>query len=155
MSRVVDRFFKYVSYDAIRSNKNSPYRNEGEKFSVPELAKELAEIGLEIAKMDEFGYVYGWLPASTGCEDLEPIGLIAHMDTAPSTTGANVKPRIVHYEGGDIELGNGVVTGADYFDYLPVTNLQKEKRARRQVKIGACTDPPTPSRGGAKVAGRV
>ena len=120
MPRVVDRFFKYVSYDT-QSDPNSKTVPTAmkEKILGAELAKELAEIGLESAKMDEFGYVYGWLPASTGCEDLEPIGLIAHMDTAPSTTGANVKPRIVHYEGGDIELGNGVVTGADYFDYLP------------------------------------
>ena len=97
MSRVVDRFFKYVSYDT-QSDPNSKTVPTAmkEKILGAELAKELAEIGLESAKMDEFGYVYGWLPASTGCEDLEPIGLIAHMDTAPSTTGANVKPRIVH-----------------------------------------------------------
>lgn len=120
MSRVVDRFLKYVSYDT-QSDPNSKTVPTAMKERVlgEELAKELTEIGLENVKIDEFGYVYGWLPASEGCENLEPIGLIAHMDTAPSTTGTNVKPRIVHYEGGDIELGNGVVTRADYFDYLP------------------------------------
>lgn len=119
MSKVVERFLKYVSYDT-QSDPNSKTvpTTMKERVLGEVLAKELAQIGLEDAKIDEFGYVYGWLPASEGCQDLEPIGLIAHMDTAPSTTGANVKPRIVHYEGGDIELGSGVVTSADYFDYL-------------------------------------
>lgn len=120
MSKVVDRFLKYVSYDT-QSDPNSTTIPTAMKERIlgEELAKELDLIGLENAKIDEYGYVYGWLPASEGCEELEPIGLIAHMDTAPSSSGANVKPRIVHYEGGDIELGNGVVTRADYFDYLP------------------------------------
>lgn len=120
MSKVVDRFLKYVSYDTQSdpTSKTVPTSMK-EKILGAELAKELDQIGLENAKMDEVGYVYGWLPASEGCEDLAPIGLIAHMDTAPSTTGANVRPRIVHYEGGDIELGNGIVTSAEYFDYLP------------------------------------
>lgn len=119
MSKVVERFLKYVSYDT-QSDPNSKTvpTTMKERVLGEVLAKELAQIGLEDAKIDEFGYVYGWLPASEGCQDLEPIGLVAHMDTAPSTTGANVKPRIVHYEGGDIELGSGVVTSADYFDYL-------------------------------------
>lgn len=120
MSKVVDRFLKYVSYDTQSdpTSKTVPTAMK-EKILGAELEKELSQIGLENVKMDDAGYVYGWLPASEGCEGFAPIGLIAHMDTAPSTTGANVKPRIIHYEGGDIALGNGVVTRADYFDYLP------------------------------------
>ena len=54
-----------------------------------------------IAYMDEDGYVYGTVP---GDESLPVIGLIAHMDTAPGCSGANIKPRIVDYKGGDIVL---------------------------------------------------
>ena len=57
MSRVVDRYFKYVSYDT-QSDPNSKTVPTAmkEKILGAELAKELAEIGLESAKMDEFGY---------------------------------------------------------------------------------------------------
>ena len=61
------------------------------------LAEELGALGLHNAHMDEFGYVYAWLPATAGCEGVPCVGLIAHMDTSPEASGADVKPRIVHY----------------------------------------------------------
>ena len=67
--------------------------------------------------MDEYGYVYAWLPASAGCEGVPCVGLVAHMDTAPAASGANVKPRIVRYEGGDLVLNeekNIVMKAADF-----------------------------------------
>ena len=44
------------------------------------------------------------VPATPGCEHLPAIGLIAHMDTTPDMTGKDVKPQILHYEGGDLVL---------------------------------------------------
>ena len=44
------------------------------------LVGDLLEMGVH-AQMDEFGYVYGEIPASAGCEERPAIGLIAHMDT--------------------------------------------------------------------------
>ncbi len=58
-------------------------------------------MGIADAHMDEDGYIYGTVP---GDPRLPTIGLIAHMDTSPETSGANVQARVVAYEGGDILL---------------------------------------------------
>ena len=56
--------------------------------------------------MDEFGYVYGHIPATPGYEERTAIGFIAHMDTAPDYSGENVNPQIIeNYDGNDVSLG--------------------------------------------------
>ena len=84
------------------------------------LAEELAQTGLHNAHMDEYGYVYAWLPATAGCEGIPCVGLIAHMDTSPDAPGAGVKPRVVRYEGGDLVLNEekGIVMRAAEFESL-------------------------------------
>ncbi len=117
---VIERFLKYVSFDT-RSDENSTTVPSTEKQKVlgAYLAKELDELGLSNAHMDEYGYVYAILPATAGCEDLPTVGLIAHMDTSPDASGANVKPQILTYTGGDISLGeNGEVISASLFPTL-------------------------------------
>ena len=115
MKQVVDRFLHYVSYDT-QSDSGSTTSPSTEKQKVlgAELERELRELGLEGVHLDPYGIVYGWLPATPGCEDAPCIGLNAHMDTSPDAPGAHIKPRIVHYEGGDIVLNQelGVVMRA-------------------------------------------
>ena len=69
------------------------------------LAEEMRAMGIADARVDGFGYVYGSLPATPGCEKSPAIGWIAHMDTAQAFSGENVKP-ILHenYDGGDVAL---------------------------------------------------
>ncbi len=68
------------------------------------LVEELEEINLENIILDEYGFVYAYLPASKGLEKVNPIGLLAHMDTAPAVSGKDVKPRIHrNYDGKDIK----------------------------------------------------
>ena len=115
---VLERFLNYVSYDT-RSDEGSETTptTPGQKVLGAALAAELAQLGLQHAHMDDKGYVYAWLPASAGCEGAPCVGLIAHMDTAPDQSGANVKPRVVDYEGGDIllnEAQNIVMRAADF-----------------------------------------
>ena len=102
MSTVSERFLRYVSFDT-QSDPESPTCPSTEKQKVlgAELVNEMKAMGIADAHMDEHGYVYGTVP---GDESLPVIGLIAHMDTAPGCSGANVKPRIVDYKGGDIVL---------------------------------------------------
>lgn len=102
---VVSRFLKYVRFDT-RSDENSDIfpSADKEKLLAGALAEELRELGLADAHMDEWGYVYAHLSASRGCEDVPALGLIAHMDTSPDAPGANVQPRIVRYEEGDLPL---------------------------------------------------
>lgn len=69
------------------------------------LVKELLEMGVEDAEMDEWGYVYATIPASVGKEGVPTVCFCAHMDTAPDCSGKDVKP-ILHknYNGNPIVL---------------------------------------------------
>ena len=114
----VDRFFRYVRYDT-QSDEHSDTVPTTEKQKVlgAALAEELNGLGLYNAHMDEYGYVYAWLPASPGCEGIPCVGLIAHMDTSPDAPGGPVNPRIVRYEGGELVLNqerNIVMKAADF-----------------------------------------
>lgn len=113
---VLERFLKYVTYDTQSDERSGTHPSSAKQKALGEvLAAELAQLGLQNAHMDGYGYVYAHLPATPGCEDVPCMGLIAHMDTSPSAPGANVKPQIIHYAGGDIPLAHGAPMGeADY-----------------------------------------
>ena len=117
----IDRFLRYVTYDT-QSDEHSDAIPSTAKQKVlgAALAEELAQMGLHNAHMDEYGYVYAWLPATAGCEGIPCVGLIAHMDTSPDAPGVGVKPRVVRYEGGDLVLNEekGIVMRAAEFESL-------------------------------------
>ena len=102
MKSVTERFLKYVSFDtkSDEASETCP-STPNQKLLGAELVAEMKEMGIADAHMDENGYVYGTVP---GDPDLPTIGLIAHMDTAPDCSGADIKARIVEYNGGDICL---------------------------------------------------
>lgn len=118
---VVERFLKYVSFDT-QSDEDSMTVPSSAKQKVlgAELAAELSQMGLHGARMDEYGYVYGWLPATAGCEGVPCLGLIAHMDTAPDFAGKDVRPQVhERYDGGDVRLaGSGDVLSPAQFPTL-------------------------------------
>ena len=115
---VVSRFLKYVSFDtASDEDSESCPSTEKQKLLGGYLAKELEGLGLSDARMDKDGYVYARIPASEGC-DAAPIGLISHMDTSPAAPGANVSPRTIKYEGGDIALGGDAVIKEEMYPSL-------------------------------------
>ncbi len=105
--RAYERLINYVAHDTTSdetAGESVCPSTEKQKILARALVEEMKGLGIEDAHMDEFGYVYGTVPATTG-QDLPVIGLISHMDTSPSASGANVKPRIVSdYDGGDIVL---------------------------------------------------
>lgn len=102
MSSVVDRFLRYVSFDTESDRFSDTFPStEKQKLLGKALVEEMKEMGILDARMDRYGYVYGTVP---GDPELPTIGLIAHMDTSQDAPGANIKPRIVDYDGGDICL---------------------------------------------------
>ena len=115
METVVERFLRYVSFDTQSDEfSESCPSTDKQKLLGAQLVKEMQAMGITDARMDENGYVYGTVP---GDPALPTIGLIAHMDTSPDTSGANVKARIVSYTGGDIVLNsqeNIVLREQDY-----------------------------------------
>lgn len=116
---VVDRFLKYVSFDTT-SDEESPAvpSTPNQKTLAAYLAEELEALGLKRVRLEETGYVYAFLPATPGCEKLPAIGFISHMDTSPAVSGADIRPRRVLYEGGDIILNPDVVMKESVFPFL-------------------------------------
>ena len=102
MTSVIDRFLKYVSFDT-QSNEDSETcpSTEKQKILGAALVEEMLAMGIQDAHMDEHGYIYGTVP---GDPSLPTIGLIAHMDTSPDCSDADVKTKIVEYTGEDICL---------------------------------------------------
>ncbi len=101
----LDRFLNYVKFDTQSSEESDTYPStEKQKELGRYLVKELQELGLEDVEMDKHGYVFATLPSNVDY-DVPVIGLIAHMDTSPEVSGANVKP-VIHenYQGQDIVL---------------------------------------------------
>ena len=102
MKTVTERFLKYVSFDTMSDEFSETCPStEKQKALGAYLVEEMKSMGIEDARMDEHGYVYGTVP---GDPRLPTIGLIAHMDTSPDASGANIKTKIVEYTGGDVCL---------------------------------------------------
>ena len=115
---VLDRFLTYVRFDTQSDENSQSFPSTAKQLVLGEfLAKELKEIGLQDTCLDKNGYVYGFLPASEGREGEPAIGFVAHMDTCPDVSGANVNPQVIHYQGGDIHLAHTVLS-EKVFPYL-------------------------------------
>lgn len=100
-----ERFLRYVQIDTQSDPQSSTFPStEKQKDLSSVLAAELKQIGIADAHMDEWGYVYGTIPATTD-KKVPVICFCAHVDTAPDCSGTNVKP-LVHknYRGDDIIL---------------------------------------------------
>jgi len=105
MSAVLDRFLRYVQYDTQSDENSATYPSTSKQLVLlKDLAEELRALGLTDAAMDERGYVTATVPA-TSRKPVPAIAFIAHVDTSPELTGAQVKP-IVHrkYDGRDLVL---------------------------------------------------
>ena len=102
---VTERFLRYVVIDT-QSDPSSPTcpSTAKQKDLGALLASELQAMGIKDAHLDEFGYVYATIAATTE-KRVPVICFCSHMDTSPDCTGANVKPQVVrNYRGGDILL---------------------------------------------------
>lgn len=121
MSKVVERFLKYVKYHTTSDeNSNTFPSTEGQLIFARELAKELKELGLSEVEVDKNGYVTALLPANTD-KKIPTIGFIAHMDTSPDMCGKDVKPQIIeNYDGNDIVLNKekGIILSTSEFPEL-------------------------------------
>jgi peptidase T len=104
MEKILDRFLRYVAIDT-QSDENSESQPSAAKELdlLKLLCKELNDMGVE-ATLDEYGYVMGSLPSNID-KKVPAIGFIAHVDTSPDASGADIKPQIIeNYDGSDIAL---------------------------------------------------
>ena len=106
MEKLVERFLNYVTFDTKSdpSNQQCP-SSPGQITFAEALKSELIALELTDVSLDENGYLMAKLPSNVDY-DVPAIGFVAHMDTAPDASGANVKPQLIKdYQGGTIELG--------------------------------------------------
>ena len=118
----LERFLIYVKIHTASSENTERTPTEEREFDLSRvLEKEMKDIGLERVFVDEHAYVYGFLPATPGCEELPCVGFIAHLDTIPDFSGENVCPQLIeNYDGGDVVLGSsGRVLTAEVNPNLP------------------------------------
>ncbi|MGB1974798.1 MAG: peptidase T [Vibrio toranzoniae] len=106
MEKLVERFLNYVTFDTKSdpSNQQCP-SSLGQITFAEALKSELIALELVDVSLDENGYLMAKLPSNVDYP-VPAIGFVAHMDTAPDASGANVKPQVIKdYQGGTIELG--------------------------------------------------
>ena len=116
--RAQDRFYRYIQFDTT-SNEAEPNcpSTPGQWVLGRTLVKEMQEMGIKDARIDDHCYVYGSIPANV--ESAPAIGLIAHMDTVDAVPAIPMNARTILYEGGDIVLDEAagiVMRAADYPD---------------------------------------
>ena len=102
----VERFLEYVKFDTQSLEDSETFPSTSTQLDLlRRLQDELLALGLEDITMDEYGYVFATLPATSDKPDVPVVGFIAHVDTSPEMSGAEVKA-IVHrdYNGKDLVL---------------------------------------------------
>lgn len=118
---IVERFLHYVSFDTQSAEDMGKTPSTDKQLKLAEYLKaELEGIGMTEVELDSNGYVYATLPANTD-KEVPTIGFIAHMDTSPDCSGADIHPCVVkNYDGADIVLDEkaGLVTSPSKFPEL-------------------------------------
>ena len=131
---VAERFLKLVSYETTSDETcpNCP-STPGQKVLGAEIVRQMQEMGIADAHMDDHGYVYGTVPATAAGP---VIGLIAHMDTSPDASGRDIKARITEpYADGDVLLNEdkGIVLSPENYPVL------KEMTGKRLIVTDGTT----------------
>ena len=107
--RTYERFLNYIQYDTASDESSNTCPSTQKQLVLGRaLAEEMKAMGIADARIDEYGYVYGSIPANA--EGLPAIGLIAHMDVVDSVPSAPMNASVVeNYDGGPLTLKNGLI----------------------------------------------
>ena len=116
---IAERFINYTKFDTQSADESETVPSTAKQLVFAKyLKEELEREGLKEVEMDEKGYIYATLPATT-TKKVPTIGFIAHYDTALDASGANIKAHIVkNYDGGDIKLNENMVSSPKQFPEL-------------------------------------
>jgi tripeptide aminopeptidase len=102
----VERFLEYVKIDTQSREDSGTFPSTASQLDLLNLLRdELLALGLADATMDDHGYVFATVPATSPKPGVPIIGFLAHVDTSPEMSGAEVKA-VIHrdYDGGDLVL---------------------------------------------------
>ena len=102
---IKERFLNYVSFDTQSAENSQTVPSTSKQLKLGKyLVEELQSLGIENAKIDEYGVVYGTIPSNNNHQG-DVIGFIAHMDTSPDASGKDIHPQIIkNYQGQKITL---------------------------------------------------
>lgn len=118
---IMDRFLSYVAVDTTSDGTSSTCPSTPGQMTLAHLLeKELIQLGVSDVEVDENGYVYGSIPATTK-KKVPALGFIAHMDTVIDCPGTGISPRFIeNYDGQDIMLNQeqGIVMRVSEFPAL-------------------------------------
>ena len=119
--KITERFINYVTINT-ESDPNKPaFPSTENQWNLAKiLEKELIEIGMQDVELDDNCYIMATLPSNLDYK-VPTIGFVAHIDTSPDFSGANVKPKIVeNYQGNDIVLNEEqqIILSPNDFDDL-------------------------------------
>ena len=108
MESLLDKFLRYISVNTQSDPESDKQPSTEKQFNLLNmLCDELKKMHIE-ATIDEYGYVMASIPSNNIAKEVPAIGFIAHVDTAPDASGANIKPQIIkNYDGKDILLNKG------------------------------------------------
>jgi len=120
--KIINRFIGYVTTDTESNPTSTTTPSTAKQWDLAnKLVEELIAIGMEEVTIDDNAYVMATLPSNLD-KEVPVIGFIAHFDTSPDFTGANVRPQIIeNYDGGDIQLkgvANTFLSPKDFDDLL-------------------------------------
>ncbi len=99
------RFMKYVQIDTQSDPLSETIPSTAKQKDLGKLlVEELLAFGITDAQLDEYGYVYATIPATTE-KQVPVLCFCSHIDTSPDCSGQGVKP-IIHenYQGQDLVL---------------------------------------------------
>ena len=107
MEKLLNRFLRYVSVDTQSNEESDTQPSAAKEWDLLKMLRdELAALDIDVT-LDDYGYVMASIPSNIN-KEVPAVGFIAHVDTAPDASGADIKPQIVeNYDGGAIAL-NGV-----------------------------------------------
>ena len=119
--KITERFINYVTINTESDPNNPAFPSTESQWNLAKiLEKELIEIGMQDVELDDNCYIMATLPSNLEYK-LPTIGFVAHIDTSPDFSGANVKPKIVeNYQGNDIVLNEEqqIILSPNDFDDL-------------------------------------
>ena len=104
MEKLLNRFLRYVSVDTQSNEESDTQPSAAKEWDLLKMLRdELAALDIDVT-LDDYGYVMASIPSNIN-KEVPAVGFIAHVDTAPDASGADVKPQIVeNYDGGAIAL---------------------------------------------------
>ena len=104
MEKLLDKFLRYVSVETTSDENSESQPSTAKQLNLLRMLRdELQALGIQ-AELDEYGYVMATIPSNVDRE-IPAIGFIAHVDTSPDASGADIKPQIIpNYDGNDIVL---------------------------------------------------